>query len=278
MIVDAKNTLALITGCQRSGTTLLNLILDSHPEITGIDEMDADASELQSYLTHPRYHPCVTLKLPAACHEVKAINSLVPNLKVIWCIRDPRDVVLSMASLRLQISEAETMAWVNHPQGARREIANCFPALSANAKTRLLPYLKKYSGIEQQPPGSRSRDSAIFTGALCWEIKNNIPETYEEAGIEYLVVHYEKLISTPRETIKAVLDFMGLDWHDDVLRHHRLHSGMSIGNTDNAAPINHSNMRKWEKGLSAAQISIISALCTETAKKFKYNIAEGADY
>ena len=33
-----KNKPILVLGCQRSGTTLLNLILDSHPQIHGFDE------------------------------------------------------------------------------------------------------------------------------------------------------------------------------------------------------------------------------------------------
>ena len=234
--------------------------------------MEAKVDELQNQLTDARYHPCFTLKLPAASHEVQAIKHLAPNLKVIWCIRDPRDVVLSMASLMLQISASKRVAWVNYSQGARREIINCFPVLNPSTKSRLLPYMKQYMEIEQQPPDVQSKEHSIFTGALCWEIKNNIPIIFEVAGIEYLVVHYEKLIGAPKQTIQEILRFMGLDWHDDVLMHHRLHRGISVGNTDNTAAINHKNMGKWVTGLSAGQIDIIRSVCKETAKQYHYDL------
>ena len=234
--------------------------------------MEANVSDLQSWLTDVRYHPCFTLKLPAACHDVQAIKRLAPNLKVIWCVRDPRDVVLSMASLMLPISASKKVAWVNYSQGARREIINCFPVLNSSARSRLLPYVKQYMEIEQLHPEAQNKEHSIFTGALCWEIKNIIPATFTAAGIEYLVVHYEKLICEPKQTLKEILRFMELDWHDDVLMHHRLHRGISIGNTDNTAAINHKNMGKWVTGLSVEQLSIVRSICKGTAKQYHYDL------
>ena len=40
----------LITGCQRSGTTLMSLILDSHPEIFNIDEYKFEYFAINTYL------------------------------------------------------------------------------------------------------------------------------------------------------------------------------------------------------------------------------------
>ena len=34
------NRTIMITGCQRSGTNLMNLILDSHPQVQGVDELN----------------------------------------------------------------------------------------------------------------------------------------------------------------------------------------------------------------------------------------------
>ena len=45
-----NNRPIIITGSQRSGTTLLNLILDSHPQIHGVDEMQFRNNTLQQYL------------------------------------------------------------------------------------------------------------------------------------------------------------------------------------------------------------------------------------
>lgn len=270
--MSTGNKPILITGCQRSGTTLLNLILDSHPEITGIDEMQFDPGKLSDYLAHEDYHPYVSLKLPTVCHEVNILHNMAPKLKVLWCVRDPRDVVLSMASLMLGLSETERVSWASHPMGASREISNCFPVLNEVSRIDLSLYIQKYRNIEAKPPALRSKEEAIFTGALCWRIKNMLLDSYDKTGINYIIVRFEDLVTSPRTTIDNILKFTGLDWHDDVLKHHRLHSGHSVGNTDNSAPINKHNTRKWTSGLDSNQVSIINNLCSVLAKRFNYTL------
>jgi hypothetical protein len=136
----------LITGCQRSGTTLLHLVLDSHPDITGIDELDFGKVPLSEYLNSPRYHPCVSFKLPVASYEAAFIKT-IPGIKVVWCIRDPRDVVVSMLELTLKISENATLPWVVHPGGAGSEIENSARTLQQRMDGELGKLYKSYKGI-----------------------------------------------------------------------------------------------------------------------------------
>ena len=48
------NQIILVTGCQRSGTTMLNFVLDSHPDVHGIDEMQFDVNRMRDYLNSAR--------------------------------------------------------------------------------------------------------------------------------------------------------------------------------------------------------------------------------
>ena len=66
----------LITGCQRSGTTLMNLILDSHPKIWGIDEDRFDFPSIYGYLSAPIPAPFVSFKLPRYAHIMPFIEML----------------------------------------------------------------------------------------------------------------------------------------------------------------------------------------------------------
>ena len=68
------NTPILVTGCQRSGTTLASLILDSHPLISSIDEMHFDTHHIDDYLTNQKFHPYVLLKLPTIAPEINSIS------------------------------------------------------------------------------------------------------------------------------------------------------------------------------------------------------------
>lgn len=256
-----SNMPVLITGCQRSGTTLLNLILDSHPMIKGIDEADYEDARMNEYLQSPAYHPCVVFKLPMASHLASAFNR-IPGLKVLWCVRDPRDVVLSMLKLKLKFRASDSddlswASWANHPVGAALEIENCLASLVDVVDTELLEHIKKYKKINKQPVLARTDEDAVFTAALCWRLKNQLLDLYQKENILYKVSSYEELISKPESAINAILSYLGLPWSDDVLRHHELHSGLSIGSTENVRPIDAKNMGKWKGVLSEGELSII---------------------
>src|SRR5512135_1034372 len=111
----------IVTGCQRSGTTLFGLMLDSHPQITTVDEDEFLHERLDLYLLSPEYAPCVAFKVPMEAANFMYFGKL-PGVKALWCVRDPRDVVLSMLNLKLGIVEGRDVVWANHDRGAMREI------------------------------------------------------------------------------------------------------------------------------------------------------------
>jgi tetratricopeptide (TPR) repeat protein len=131
---DHRNPIFLL-GFPRSGTTLLEVVLEGHPDVVSLEEnellidsvrefmrsfagldrlMRADEPTLESLRT--RYwsrvaaagvdvvgkvfldkHPLNTLKLPL-------IARLFPHAKILFACRDPRDVVLSCFCRRFQMS------------------------------------------------------------------------------------------------------------------------------------------------------------------------------
>jgi tetratricopeptide (TPR) repeat protein len=118
---EAIPPLAFLGGHPRSGTTLLEQILDAHPGIAALDEPTAFQDVLQpaffksGELTSPRLNGLRQLYLRTLRHELgpAAAGKLLvdknpsptarlpvwlrvfPELKVIIALRDPRDVVLS---------------------------------------------------------------------------------------------------------------------------------------------------------------------------------------
>ena len=104
-----------IVGMPRSGTTLVEQILASHPQIHGAGELmdipnlmaryqgaqaDAIRAAAETYLNRiaalaPASAVRVTDKLPVNYRHLGLIATLFPNARVIHCRRDPRDVALS---------------------------------------------------------------------------------------------------------------------------------------------------------------------------------------
>ncbi|MGC2457989.1 MAG: sulfotransferase [Gallionellaceae bacterium] len=264
----------LITGCQRSGTTLLHLILDSHPDNTGIDETVFSKVPLSDYLNDLKYHPYVSFKLPAASYQADFIKT-IPGIKVVWCVRDPRDVVLSMINLKVKISDYAVLPWVMHPEGAMREIENIAITLQKICGMNLSILINTYREIASKQPALWSLEEQVYVASLCWRIKQQLLSIYDELEIPYRILPYESLVNNPEHAIRDVLDFVGLPWHDNVMNHHQLHSGESVGSTVNTRPIDNSSTGKWAKEFDTQTLSIIQTVCSDTAAKFGYRLAGG---
>jgi Flp pilus assembly protein TadD len=117
---------ALLVGFPRSGTTLLENVLKSHPDAVTLEEKDTLGDLMRTYLVNdhgrdvlaampaaaaaalrPRYWDRVAAfgvdvagktfidKYPLATLRLPLIAKIMPGAKVLFAVRDPRDVVLS---------------------------------------------------------------------------------------------------------------------------------------------------------------------------------------
>lgn len=262
----------LITGCQRSGTTLLNLILNSHPAITAIDEMDFDVSQVSHYLTSPDFHPCIALKLPTIAHEVASFES-IPALKVLWCIRDPRDTITSMVKLPLSQQEGKPLCWSLAPVGGLYEISSALKVLGCTFSPERLKLAAFFQQIQSKPSELHTHQDALFCAALCWRLKQELLSLYSRLHVSHFLVRYEHLVRNPEDTLRQVLSFLTLPWDDEVLHHDRLHQGIAVGDTDRSRPIESSSIGKWQTFLTHDDLRLIESLCGQMAAKYGYNLS-----
>jgi hypothetical protein len=115
-----------IVGCQRSGTTLLRLILAGHPAIYCYDETlayarlrDGQASEALGYelvcYKIPRWTEQLNIPVLAdEGHDIVAAR-FYSREPIIFMIRDVRDVVASMKKFTFQMDQRDVSwldAWV----------------------------------------------------------------------------------------------------------------------------------------------------------------------
>jgi hypothetical protein len=191
----------ILFGALRSGTTLLRLMLNGHPQITCPGEMDFlidhldnsgkfDEAALQAdriYRAHEDLFPTQSLTNPTP-HEIVArvarvagqgqgdgIAALIlhrnlnralqvyPSMRVVNLMRDPRDVARSSIGMGWA---GNSYYGVDHWIGTQRDWQNSQPQL----------------GADQQ-----------------------------------LTVHYEALIAKPQETLSQIAEFVGLKFHAGML-------------------------------------------------------------
>lgn len=243
----------LILGCQRSGTTLTFLILNSHPQVKGIDESESNYSfPHQNVLYNNSKNNYLTcLKLPNQTFNLKYILQHFPQTKIIWPIRNPYRVVSSMRSFAIQ-RKAKQGNWLEFfAQKELLSLSNFFPEI----KTLNLANLDEVS-----------------LGAYIWKYKNYALEQYKKTNLDILVFKYEDLLDNPREIISKILHFIGLNWDDIVLSHNQYYNNDAKrypGGTRGDLPINKSN-KKRQFNLSQREIELVTSICQEQIIAYGY--------
>lgn len=189
-----------LVGFPRSGTTLLEHVLASHPEVVSLEErptlplieqlftdipsgfqtlaVDAAALDAQraayweavrSFDVEPAGKVFID-KLPLNTARLPIIHLLFPNAKILFALRDPRDVVLSCFRRGFQMNAA------------------------------MFEFLALQSA-------ARYYDAVMQAGEI---YRERLP-------LELHEIRYERLVEDFEGEAKSALGFLGLDWSEDLL-------------------------------------------------------------
>lgn len=267
----------LITGCQRSGTTLMNLIFDSHPAIRGIDEVyfrrHFTLAKFRDLLASERDHALMSFKLPMQSHEVdRILNESGSRPRVVWMVRDPRAVVASMVELHLPINKFVSVSWA--ASFIHKEIINVLQRLPADWLEPLEAEIHRFRLIENVPSILRPAEDIYFTAALCWRLKLLTLRCHQEHRLPCRIVPYERLVRQPAIELRELFDELEIAWNDRVLAHHEHARVDVIGGTRREKPISSAGVDKWRQVLSTSALRIVEELCGEAAADLGYDFSK----
>ncbi|GAB4544076.1 MAG: hypothetical protein Tsb0013_00870 [Phycisphaerales bacterium] len=196
-----------VAGMPRSGTSLIDQIIDAHPKAAGVGELatiEAFAKQLAAAYDSDKEPPACfgrynALRWTRAANEyireieklsppgvervvnkalgnnklVGLIARLFPKTRIIHAIRDPRDVAIS-----------------------------CF---MGGFNNRLHPWTTR-----------------VEWAARAWEQSMRMMEHWKSAlDIPILDVHYERLVADPESEFPRIIDFLGLEWDDRCFEFHK---------------------------------------------------------
>jgi hypothetical protein len=245
---QSKN-LIVVQGSQRSGTTLLYLMLRAHPGVVGLDENEADY-ELPPWLVmgvNGVLGKRTLYKLPPVIWQVDKLQDLYPHCFTLWVYRHPYAVVSSMKNLYF---EKERQSWLQR-FGARElgKARSFFPDLGRLDIGAL---------------------SEAEIAAHLWVAKQRMIEVYRMAGLAVQAIRYEALVSDAESVARSVVRELGLEWTREVLEHHR-NRGRELhpGGTRADRPIDPSRARPKLNLTDEEKRSIIE-ICRETMTGLGY--------
>lgn len=269
---------AFIVGCQRSGTTLLRLILECHSQIYCFDETTAYSALASGNHDGPGERPLKIFKIPRWTEQLDqevlsdfglaetAARFWRPGDKLLYLVREPRDVVVSM--LRLQ---AATRSWLEE-WGV--------PILE-NKIARAEGFARQYQG--EIDAMRKSVEPLVAAGALYWKYKTEALFRYLALDYPVLTVSYEQLTSAPQHVLPEVCRFLGCAFEQQLLNHHKLQhreifdSGLTVGGTNPAVAIHTGSVGQAGTMLTPDQSLLIGSIADDTYSRAERAAAAGFD-
>lgn len=243
-----------ILGCQRSGTTLLRLILDSHPDIVCCDEeigYSAIENDLPvTELTGGSTPALIGFKLPIWTELFAEYESFTQRFgadKILFLERDVHQVVASMLTLPgfLDAEVPTVQGWLRDPSRSFTRFCNGFDV------SALVPPL--------------AIDQKLQLAARYWAYKRSSIRGIRQRGFATHRVRYQDLVEQPAATLRDVVQFLGIPWHEDLLSHHRLpHDELNrdgtigIGDINARRAIDCTSLEKYKQVLTVDQTKWLS--------------------
>jgi hypothetical protein len=293
-----------IGGVHRSGTTLLSLILDSHPAVICGPELDF----LEPVDLGPHIVDCIQLLQARDLRvEGKGVETRDPVFQlgvqfVKQCWRfgvGPTDlldiVVTTMADTRGDLRLFEDRCVLIDRLGEARRVQEKkarwglkiqMNIVLADRLARIWPDLKVVHIVRDgrdvassQLLGNRGWGfRSIEEAALGWvEVLRGVRRGCR--GLELFELRYEDLVTDPEPVLRRLLQFLGISWNDSVCRHHAYAHSLQRHPFDHpsaeeaARPIHRGAIGKHRLSLPAEDVERFDQIAGYWLRRFGYTTA-----
>ncbi|MFH1618495.1 MAG: sulfotransferase [bacterium] len=269
-----------IIGTERSGSNLLRLILNSHPDI---------------YIPHP---PHLMKSMGPVEHLYGDLNNdrhfrrLIDDAaKLIelhffpWEIApDRKDAFEHAAARNLYCVKAAFYEQYRRFKGAKRwGCKSTFMVHYADAARKYSPGAKFIHLVRDGRDVAVSAKDSVFNHfhpyyvARLWSLQQKISVGLSKKleKNEFMTIRYEDLLSDPEQTVKAVCAFLDENYSTDMLRYFEKKESLQLAGCsrswDNCSkPILKNNPGKYRKKLSAGDIRIFEKIAFAELEHFGY--------
>jgi len=248
-----------ISGCQRSGTTLLRLVLETHANIHCFDEqlgyliLIGEVRGEQVDYTTTAGTELIGFKIPRYAEQLLRDEfddidygkcpSFYRGEPVIHMVRDPLDVIASMLTLKVP----GRRTWIELYGRSILDHQFTYPAIR-----------KRYGDYYRAVEDAGRPDHLV--GALYWLVKNHGLMELLEEDKPVLPISYEAMVTNPEYFLRIICRFLQVPWSDELLYHDRYQhceldeKGMAIGNTNPKRSIDDRSVGRYKKVLDKEQV------------------------
>jgi len=272
-----------IVGANRSGTTLLRLLLNAHPRIAIPEELNYVNSFLANTPIDQWRTPNLAPDRFAAFVDecLSSWASLLPELDL-EALRD--QILEGPADFRHPYATA-LRTWAAHhgkPRWGEKTPGNLF---YADVLHEMFPEARFILVVRDPRAGVASMHKVDFFPAdpVFNALSRHkhmtkgraILERHVPASQRY-VVRYEDLVGTPEQTVRDLCTFLGETYDPSMLAFHRdaeqymKDTAASSFNTQATRPISTARVEAWRHQLSPDAIAIVETVCRDEMTEFAY--------
>jgi protein-tyrosine sulfotransferase len=239
--VNSKPKVFLIVGCQRSGSTMVESVFNAHPKVRAIGEEGWAAYD---YFDNPEKldevpEEWVCLRIPHATERLDHAVQQLAGARVLFMLRDPRDVVVSMRDLQMKLPK-----WVKE-----RSWLEVFAPMEIKKTVPSLPDRDEHEERYRQLCSEIEDPRDVRFGGFCWLVKNRFIPLYLRSGLPTKVVRYEVMIHEPERYLRQICEHLELEWSDRLLEHGKYSTGTWFG-TDKREPIHQRSVQAYRTRLT----------------------------
>lgn len=279
--------ICMVIGAQRSGTTLMRLVLESNPEVAVFEEPTsydywADRNLLNRTLEAGRQQgkrvfvfktPCLTEQLDTEDQIARELRYRAfplrfsyENQLLVFMVRDPRDVCISLQNLKARASGDD---WIDH---WTRYVDELYPRTIPDFKTR---YARELELVAQAGSHGFAARAALY-----WKIKTESFFRYDAQGYHLRLVLYEDLVTRPERTLRWLSRFLGISFNERMLKHHQqTHAvvganGLTVGDTNPRQPIDETATRLYKGKMALEEQRVIMEIAGATYRRIQRKWAQ----
>jgi hypothetical protein len=242
-----------VVGSMGSGTTLLRLMLDSHPNIMIARETGfMRAANAQYFIPFWRFGDEWLSRIGLTEEDLDAAVGRFYN-----------DVFGQAAAARGATRWGDkTPFHVYHMERA----AQIFPDA-------------RFIGTVRHPGAvAKSVDRFQWSwrkGVKAWSQSNQeMVDHGTRIGDRFHLIRYEDLVTETEPVLREVFEFLGEPWDDQVLEHHRIQDGRAEGGTQASDPVDQDRMARWLSTATEVQIESLVRRTESLARLFGYDPRE----
>lgn len=272
-ITDVEKQLFFIIGCSRSGTTLTQLMISSHPDVALPDETG--------------FYTMLYGKYSKELGELKSEHDFNLALEKVLDFYRIKDLGLNADLIKLKC-QAGNLSWETIFLAILATLAETNGVSRVGEKTpHHLYYIEllkqrfpnaKFIHIIRDPRAvyasfkkaqHKSNDVRVLCGKWKYAVEIHSKYSLSLGHKKYLLIKYEDLVFNTRNTLNTICNFLEIEYKEEMLNYYqRNYLGFNkryLSHMSNTLkPIFKSSIDKWKYELNSWEIAIIQKnLCKE---------------